>query len=110
MTPFLLALSHISGSSVMTYSPFSPPPDLPGDASIHDLHLFSFVEDISLLQTFYLIPFLPWALLPESFGHSPEHLLSAVQFLTAFFAQDQAHHKSSFIVSLQQDCVISSSP
>jgi len=57
MTPFFLALSHISGSSVMTYSLLSPPPDLPGDDSIHDLHLFAFVEDISLLQTFYLISF-----------------------------------------------------
>ena len=72
----------------MTYSPFSPPSDLPVDASIHDLHLFSFVEDISSLQIFYLIPFLPWPFLPESFGHSPENLLSAVHLLIAFFVQD----------------------
>ena len=111
MIPFLLALSHISGSSVMTYSPFPtttrltwwcfhPWPSL----IIHLLETFhhfrNFSDSLSSLAiTSSLFWLFSWA-----------STSSCSSFLTASFAQDHAHHKSSFMTSLQLHCVIPSSP
>ena len=78
MTPFYLALSHISGSSVMTYSPFPTTTRLTWWCFHPCLHLLFICWRHFITSEIFLIPFLPWPLLPVYFGYSPEHLLPAV--------------------------------
>ena len=110
MTSFYLALSHISGSSVMTYSPFPTTTRLtwwcfhPWPSLIFFCWRYFITSDIlsDFLSSLAITSRVSW---PFSWASS-----SCSSFLTAFFAQDHTHHKPCFMISLQLHCVISSSP
>ena len=110
MMPFHLALSHISGSSVMTYSPFSSTTRLtwwcshPWPSTTLFCWRHFITSDIlsDFLSSLAITSRVSW---PFSWASS-----SCSSFPTASFAQDHTHHKSSFMISSQLHCVFSSSP